>query len=40
MRLYMAAARCPPRSDPQNSHAFLPNAMPRSPRSVCFGVQL
>src|SRR5712671_3684312 len=24
MRLYMAAARCPPRSDPQNSHDFRP----------------
>ena len=34
MRLYMAAARCPPRSDPQNSHDFLPSAIPRSPRSA------
>src|SRR6266852_5090595 len=34
MRLYMAAARCPPRSDPQNSHDFLPRAMPRSPLSA------
>ena len=34
MRLYMAAARSPPRSDPQNSHDFLPRAMPRSPRSA------
>ena len=31
MRLYMAAARCPPRSDPQNSHDFLPRAMPLQP---------
>ncbi len=30
----MAAARRPPRSDPQNSHDFLPNAMPRSPLSA------
>ena len=34
MRLYMAAARRPPRSDPQNSHDFLPSAMPRRPRSA------
>src|SRR5204862_4459920 len=34
IRLYMAAARCPPRSDPQNSHDFLPRAMPRSPLSA------
>ena len=34
MRLYMAAARWPPRSDPQNSHDFLPRAMPRRPRSA------
>ena len=27
MRLYMAAARSPPRSDPQNSHDFLPRAI-------------
>jgi hypothetical protein len=33
-RLYMAAARCPPRSDPQNSHDFRPKATPRSPRSA------
>jgi hypothetical protein len=25
----MVAARCPPRSDPQNSHDFLPRAIPR-----------
>jgi hypothetical protein len=25
----MAAARRPPRSDPQNNHDFLPNAMPQ-----------
>lgn len=34
MRPYMAAARCPPRSDPQNNHDFLPKAMPRRPRSA------
>src|SRR3981189_1302909 len=34
MRLYMAAARRPPRSDPQNNHDFLPNAMPRSALSA------
>src|SRR6185437_1885539 len=34
MRLYMAAARSPPRSDPQNSHDFLPRAMPRRARSA------
>ena len=30
IRLYMAAARSPPRSEPQNSHDFLPRATPRS----------
>ena len=30
----MAAARRPPRSDPQNSHDFRPRATPRSPRSA------
>jgi hypothetical protein len=30
IRLYMAAARRPPRSDPQKSHDFRPNAMPLS----------
>ena len=34
MRLYMAAARRPPRSDPQNNQDFLPNAMPRSALSA------
>src|SRR4030081_3483087 len=34
MRLYMAAARCPPRSDPQNSHDFRPRAIPLSPLSA------
>src|SRR5580704_11394939 len=34
MRLYMAAARLPPRSDPQNNHDFLPRAMPRRARSA------
>ena len=30
----MAAARCPPRSEPQNSHDFLPKAIPLSARSA------
>ena len=30
----MAAARRPPRSDPQNSQDFRPSATPRSPRSA------
>jgi hypothetical protein len=30
IRLYIAAARRPPRSDPQNSHAFRPSAIMRS----------
>ena len=30
----MAAARWPPRSEPQNSHDFRPRAIPRSPRSA------
>ena len=34
MRLYMAAARRPPRSDPQNNQDFRPSATPRSPRSA------
>ena len=34
IRLYMAAARWPPRSEPQNSHDFRPRAMPRSARSA------
>src|SRR5262245_22819957 len=36
IRLYMAAARRPPRSDPQNSQDFRPRAMPRKPRSAAF----
>ncbi|BAI75275.1 transposase (plasmid) [Azospirillum sp. B510] len=39
IRLYMAAARCPPRSDPQNSHARLPSAMPRNARSAALLVR-
>jgi len=31
---YMAAARCPPRSDPQNSHDFRPRAIPLNPPSA------
>src|ERR1700755_3013096 len=34
MRLYIAAARCPPRSEPAKSHDFLPRAIPRSARSA------
>ena len=34
MSEYMAAARSPPRSDPQNSHALRPSAAPRSARSA------
>ena len=32
IRPYMIAARCPPRSDPQNSHAFRPKAILREHR--------
>lgn len=34
MRLYMAATRCPPRSEPQNIHNFRPNAIPLCARSA------
>jgi len=34
IRLYMAAARRPPRSDPQKSHDFRPRAIPLSPLSA------
>ena len=34
MRPYMAAARSPPQSEPQNSHDLRPRAIPRSPRSA------
>jgi transposase InsO family protein len=34
IRLYMAAARRPPRSEPQNNQAFRPSAMPLRPRSA------
>jgi hypothetical protein len=34
IRLYMIAARSPPRSEPQNNHDFLPRAMPRTARSA------
>ena len=30
MSVYIAAARTPPRSEPANSHDFLPKAIPRS----------
>jgi hypothetical protein len=34
MRLYIIAARCPPRSEPANNHAFLPRAIPLRARSA------
>ena len=34
MSVYMRAARSAPRSDPANSHDFLPRAKPRSARSA------
>jgi hypothetical protein len=34
IRLYMAAARRPPRSEPQKSHDFLPRVIPLRPRSA------
>lgn len=34
IREYMAAARCPPRSDPAKSHDFLPRATPRNDLSA------
>jgi hypothetical protein len=34
IRLYITAARLPPRSEPQNSHDFRPKAIPRTPRSA------
>src|SRR3546814_1688718 len=34
MSVYMNAARSPPRSEPANSHDFLPRAMPLSARSA------
>ena len=39
IRLYMAAARMPPRSEPAKSHDFLPNAIPRSARSAALFVR-
>jgi hypothetical protein len=36
---YIAAALSPPRSDLANSHAFLPRAIPRSPRSAALFVR-
>src|ERR1700704_4824775 len=33
---FITAARSPPRSEPANSHDFLPSAMPRSARSAAF----
>lgn len=37
--VYMNAARSPPRSEPANSHAFLPSAMPRRARSAALLVR-
>ena len=34
MSVYIAAARAPPRSEPANSHDFLPKAIPRSALSA------
>ena len=34
MRVYIAAARSPPRSEPENSHARLPRAIPRNALSA------
>src|SRR5439155_166651 len=34
IRLYITAARSPPRSEPQNSQDLRPKAMPRTPRSA------
>src|ERR1035437_11010164 len=34
IRLYITAARSPPRSEPQNNQDFLPRAIPRTPRSA------
>jgi hypothetical protein len=34
IRLYVTAARWPPRSEPQNNHDFRPKAIPRTPRSA------
>ena len=34
IRLYSAAARCPPRSEPANNHARRPRAIPRNARSA------
>src|SRR5215204_4943510 len=34
IRLYIRAARSPPRSEPQNNQDLRPKAMPRTPRSA------
>src|ERR1700719_2595535 len=34
IRLYITAARWPPRSEPASNHDFLPRAIPRSARSA------
>ena len=39
MSVYIAAARTPPRSEPQNSHDFLPRAIPRSALSLSVTVR-
>ena len=39
IRLYIAEARSPPRSEPANNHALRPSAMPRSARSAALLVK-
>src|SRR5882757_7054998 len=39
IRVYITAARSPPRSEPANSHDFLPSAIPRSARSAALLVR-
>src|SRR6056297_516270 len=39
MRVYMAAARSPPRPEPANSHGFRPGATPRRARSAALFVR-
>ena len=39
IRLYMTAARSPPRFEPQNSHDLRPSATPRSARSAALFVK-
>lgn len=39
MRVYVALARSPPRSEPAKSHDFLPKATPRRARSTALFVR-